>query len=227
MGRDVSTTLNRYDRQYGGMGSTKPEVTSVNRRLDYAAGNTIQDPVIETVSTAPATVNFENTVGLFGAENTFVKVNLGIVATDVSEESFTDPDGYDTAFINRRAVEGDAPDYIAALLNDALDTSVVNDYDPAELISSIGDLVDPVVSVTLENLKTGNIYIDNYLDIELYGPDRRTLGSDTVYVGINGYFYIGFHARRTKRLPYKAKVTIGTEFISGLTLTDTQRRYRV
>ena len=227
MGRDVSATLDRYDLQYGGMGSTKQEATSVNRRLDFAAGNTIQAPVIETVSTSPALLNFENVVGLFGAENTFVKVNLGIVSSAVTENSFEDPDGYFTALVDRRAPEGDEPTYSTAVIIDNLDLTTVNDFEPASMLSSLGTLVVPVVSVTLENLKTGNIYIDNYLDMELYGPDRRVVGNDTIYVGINGYFYIGFHARKTKRLPYRAKVTIGTQFLSALNLTEEERRYLV
>ena len=227
MGRDVSATLDRYDLQYGGMGSTKQQATSVNRRLDYAAGNTIQSPVVELVSTTPAVLNFENVVGLFGAENTFVKVNLNIVSTAVTEQSFELSDGYFTAFVDRRAASGDAPDYLTTVIQDNLDLTTVNDYEPAIMTSSLGFAVNPVVSVTLENLKTGNIYIDNYLDMELYGPDRRTTGSDTIYVSTDGFFYIGFHARKTKRLPYKAKVTIGTEFLSELNLTDEQRRYLV
>jgi len=227
MGKDVSVELERCKLQYGGVGSTKQEATSVNRRLDFAAGNTIQSPVVELVSTTPAVLNFENVVGLFGAENTFVKVNLDIVSTAVTEASFKMPDEYFTAFVDRRANAGDTPTYITTVIQDNLDTEVVNDYEPALMTTSLGFAVNPVVSVTLENLKTGNIYIDNYLDMELYGPDRRTTGSDTIYVGTDGYFYIGFHARKTKRLPYKAKVTIGAEFLSEVTLTDEQRRYRV
>ncbi len=227
MGRDVSATLDRYDLQYGGMGSTKQQATSVNRRLDYAAGNTIQNPVVESITTAPATLNFENSVGLFGAENTFVKVQLNIISAAVAEESFETPDGYFTAFVDRRAASGDAPDYLSASIADTLDLTTVNTYEPARMTSLIGGVVNPVVSVNLENLKTGNIYIDNYLDMELYGPDRRAIGNDTIYVDIDGFFYIGFHARKTKRLPYKAKVTVGSELLSDLVLTDEQRRYRI
>ena len=223
---DVTKQLERFNLQYGGMGSTAPANLAVNRRLDYAAGNSINAPVVETIAATPVVLNFENAVGLFGAENTFVKVQLNINSTLIQQDSFEDPDGYLTATYLRSAVEGDVG-YDAAFVDDLADTSTLNDYDPAGNPSSLAELVDAVVSVDLENLKTGNIYIDNYLDMQLYGPDKQPLSSDNVYVGIKDHFYIGFHARRTKRLPYRAKLTIGTQYISSIEMTDEQRRYLV
>ena len=75
---------------------------------------------------------------------------------------------------------------------------------------------DSYVSVDLENLKTGNKYIDNWFDVRLYSKSREEHPYDKMYVRLNDYFYIGFHARNTKRLPYNVKCVIGREYISGL-----------
>ena len=41
------------------------------------------------------------------------------------------------------------------------------------------------------------------------------------------FFYIGFHARNTKRLPYNVNLKVGGEFISEYDLTPEERRYLV
>ena len=84
-----------------------------------------------------------------------------------------------------------------------------------------------VVRVDLENLKTGNRFIDAWFDVRLYTKDRQEYSYDTMYIGVNDYFYIGFHARNTKRLPYNVRMTVGSEIISSYNLTSEQRQYLV
>lgn len=43
-----------------------------------------------------------------------------------------------------------------------------------------------------------------------------------MYVRMNDFFYIGFHARNTKRLPYNVSLVVGEEYVSGLD-TDQER----
>lgn len=224
---DVSDALLQLDRTYGGMGSTKPQSLSVNRRLDFARGNTIQNPALEFVNIAPVSLTFEDSVGLFGAENTFVKVQLNVVAKEITSSSLLDSDLYLSVAFLRNRVEGDLPDYSAAFISHGADVGIVNDYESAENNTELPVLVDPVVSVSMNNIGTGNIYIDQYLDVTFYDADRRAIDGDKLYVGANNFFYVGFHARKPKRLPYKVALEIGIEFESGLLQTAAQKEYRI
>ena len=77
----------------------------------------------------------------------------------------------------------------------------------------------------LSNLKTGNKYIDNWFDVRLYTSSREEHPYDRMYVRANDFFYIGFHARNTRRLPYNVECIVGNEYVSEENLTDDQRRY--
>ena len=76
----------------------------------------------------------------------------------------------------------------------------------------------------LTNLKTGNKFIDDWFDVRIYTDKRIEYAYDTVYLGINDYFYVGFHARNTRRLPYNIQVTVGLEYLDFYDLTPEQRR---
>lgn len=220
---DVTKQFDKISNQYGATGSARLNSLATVRRLDYAKGNSINDPITEEVFALPNTRIYENSVGLYGPESVFVKVNLDIQEAYVAEESAEDSEGYYTAIFLRKAVEGDAPSYEGAAVDRLSDLDIVNGYEQAELKSSVATIVDAVVSVRLENNKTGNIYIDNYLDMGLYGPDKKLLPDDKAYIGIKDHFYLGFHARRTKRLPYKATLRIGEEYRSALDLNSSER----
>ena len=107
--------------------------------------------------------------------------------------------------------------YFTGIVDYDKDLAPLNTYDPA-LISRQGlaILPDSYVSVDLENLKTGNKYIDSWFDVRLYSKTREEHPYDKMYVRMNDFFYIGFHARNTRRLPYNVKCVIGREYISGL-----------
>jgi len=81
----------------------------------------------------------------------------------------------------------------------------------------------PYVSVQLDNLKTGNQYIDDWLDVRLYTRDRMEHPYDLMYVRPNDFFYVGFHARNTKRLSYNVNVTVGEQYLDESQIED--RRY--
>ena len=57
--------------------------------------------------------------------------------------------------------------------------------------------------------------------------NREEHAYDTMYVPVGEFFYIGFHARNTKRLPYNVRMTVNGELISKYDLTAEQRRYLV
>ena len=76
------------------------------------------------------------------------------------------------------------------------------------------EIARPRVKINLKNLKTGNIYLDSWLDVRLYTQDREEHPYDVMYCGRRDSFYIGFHARNTKRLPYNVECIIGEEYLT-------------
>ena len=84
---------------------------------------------------------------------------------------------------------------------------------------SLGFIVD-FLKVDLENLKTGNQYIDSWFDVRLYTRDRKEHPYNKMYVHLNDVFYIGFHARNTKRLPYNVSCDVGQQYIPIELLED-------
>ena len=87
-----------------------------------------------------------------------------------------------------------------------------NTYEPAQIVNSLASINNPYVGVSLANLKTGNKYIDAWFDVRLYTKAREEHPYDEMYLPVSDYFYIGFHARNTKRLPYNVECLIGTGY---------------
>ena len=222
--QDVTPQIQKTHMVYGPSDTTNPAYSSANRSLNYQAGGSINSPELDRVTIIPYTLQYQDTVGLYGKENHFVRVNLSIdrsIALACFEENdwecamiSADPDGtlntYEPAIIDRFAEED-------------VDTPIEGYYPANLLIPDLGDLPNAYVSVDLENLKTGNKYIDSWLDVRLYTANKEEHPYDRLFVHLNDYFYIGFHARNTKRLPYNVKCTVGREYVSGL--SEENRRY--
>ena len=107
-----------------------------------------------------------------------------------------------------------------------LDLFTINEYEPAQFINELTILPRSLVKVDLNNLKTGNKYIDSWFDVRLYQKNREEHPYDIMYVPYNSYFYIGFHARNTKRLPYNVSMTVDGLY-SEFTLPAAEKRYLV
>ena len=208
---------------YGASDNTAPQGLSSSRALNYAAGPSITRPDKVNVKIIPYVFKYHYTgsVGLFGAENYFVKVTVSLDPTVVFkcyEEPF-----WECARITN-AKEGDIY-YNEAVIDYRKDLTTINDYDPAQLNMSLSTRFDAYLSVDLENLKTGNIYMDDWLDVRLYTAQREEHPYDKMFIRQNDSFYIGFHARNTRRLDYNVSVTVGDTYISEKDMTDEQRRY--
>ena len=212
--QDVTPQINKTHNIYGASVNTNPGYASADKSLNYALGGSIQRPELDKVTIIPYTINYKDTVGLFGKENHFVRVNVNI-NKEYAFACFEEPD-WECARMTDNDMEIFNTYYTAIVDNDK-DLTTVNTYDPALLSrQGLANLFDSYVSVDLENLKTGNKYIDSWFDVRLYTKERMEHPYDKMYVRLNDYFYIGFHARNTKRLPYNVKCTIGREYISGL-----------
>ena len=224
---DITDQILAHHRIYGASDYTNPAYNSSARQLNYANGASIVKPDVTKIGAIPFTLKFQDSVGLFGTENYFIRVDLKVEGAVLScfEEPFwfcarlseevtdpTDPYTYSNtgttpgaAYIEQPADEND-PAYEAAVITQ----------------SEVPEIARPRVKINLKNLKTGNIYLDSWLDVRLYTQDREEHPYDVMYCGRRDSFYIGFHARNTKRLPYNVECIIGEEY---LTDSEIEERY--
>ena len=169
---DVTNEIRKNHLIYGASDYTASHRHASGRSLNYADGPSITRPANQLVTIAPYTLKYESAVGLFGAENYFVKVQLDIqnnaTGTCYEEEywlcGFVDY-GYDVQdpFYGTGFVDRDNFTY-------------TDGYDQASVTETYLPYLpgrDAFVSVDLKNLKVGNIYIDDWLDVRLYTKDRE------------------------------------------------------
>lgn len=219
---DVSQEIIEKAIQYGGTGFTNTAQVVPSRNLQFAPGASIHKPVEVNITKIPFVLSFIDAVGFAGVDNTFVKVNLDIV--DTGTDTFNFVEGYEAAKISE-GTPIDVNTYVDGYFKAAEDNEVVNDYDPAIVtFGDIGNYARPALSVSLDNLKTGNIYVDSHVDVRLYRKDRIEHEYDEMFVKLKDEFYIGFHARNTRRLPYNVSCKIGDVYTDEDLLTSEERK---
>lgn len=226
---NVTQQVINIEQSYGGSPRANPEFYSTNRTLDYAkSSNSLLNARSENITSVPTTFLYKDSVGLFGAENVFIKVDLDIQSSGgfYQDVPSTVENDYFSIYVNTINPDIDFY-YDPAFLNFGQDFTTINDFEPASINDNLDDIKTPVVSVTVDNLKTGNKFIDAWFDVRLYTKDRIEHAYDTLYINPSSYFYIGFHARNTRRLPYNVSMTVGDKYISESDLTSEQRRYLV
>ena len=224
-GMNVTEQVNRQMIGVGG-GSARPQSLAVNKSLNFAkSSNSITNAQTERVTVIPYTSNYQDSVGLFGAENVFLKVQLDVQNSLQVDDNGILVDDYEGAVTSADTATNIYWD--EAVNNFQLDLSIENTYEPAEYNNELNIVPGAVIKIDLENLKTGNKYLDNWFDVRLYQKNREEHAYDTMYVPVGEFFYIGFHARNTKRLPYNVRMTVNGELISKYNLTAEQRRYLV
>ena len=209
---DVTNEIRKNHIIYGASDYTASHRHASGRSLNYAAGPSITRPAVQNVTILPFTLKYESAVGLFGAENYFVKVNLNIL--DSSPDACYEEPYWICGFVD---YEYDVPDfnYGTGFVNRGSFT-YTDDYVEANITNN--DLPymagrDAFISVDLNNLKVGNIHVDNWLDVRLYTKDREEHPYDKMYVRTNDSFYIGIHARNTRRLPFDVECILGKEYL--------------
>lgn len=221
---DVTQDLNRRYDAYGGSRSTNQAYVAANRSLQYAKqGANISDATPEKVTVVPSTLNYKDSVGLFGVENVYIKLDLNI-----QNYAYDQPEVIINTYIDARISDSDVElvnTYAQAIINELDDFIPVNDYDPARISNSLPGFAKPMISVDLKNLKTGNKYIDSWLDIRIYTKDRIEHEYDRLIIPIDSYCYLGFHARNTRRLPYNIKCVIGELYSDLIDIPASERKY--
>ena len=218
---DVTKQILKHHEVYGGSDNTSQSYTASGRCLNYANGPTIQRPIEYGVTVFPFRMDLKGEVGLFGAENIYIKFNINVIDSgnfcveepgwlcgmiDQADQFYNPEDPYTTtpglsqfdsqAYVDFYAPEED-PVYIEAMLSN-----------PSYLRGQ-----DRKFSFYLQNNKTGNIYVDNHVDGMLYSIDRQEKPYELMYVATKDCVYVGIHARNTKRLPFDMTVLIGYEAI--------------
>ena len=196
-----------------GSGSSRPEYYSVNRSLDRSkSSNSLINADTQRVTAIPYITNYKDSVGLFGAENVFIKIQLDVQNTlNITDQGII-IDNYEAVVI---ASDKDDLYYSQAIADYEKDLlPIENDFEPAEFNNELTYVQRPLVKIDLHNLKTGNKYIDAWFDVRLYKPNREEHPYDVMYVDPKGFFYIGFHARNTKRLPYNVNMTVAGQLYS-------------
>ena len=214
----VTRQIRRTNLKYGASVNTNPNNYVASKALNLSKGPSISRPDNLEVSVIPYALNYKDTVGLFGTDNYYLKVSLNIVGDIVKE--FFEEEGWDAAELQPRVVDN-TPSYLAAEVE--YDT-VENDIDwtgvefPEVGLPAIGD--EEYLSVEIINNGTGNIYVDNHVDIRLYTRDRQEHPYDLMYITRYDFFYIGVHARNTRHLPYNIEVTVGAEYKQSSELNE-------
>ena len=75
---DITDEILQHHKIYGSSDFTAQFATASSKALNYAEGASIQKPETMMVTTIPRQITYQDTVGLFGAENHFVRVDLKI-----------------------------------------------------------------------------------------------------------------------------------------------------
>ena len=209
---DVTNEIRKNHLIYGASDYTAAHRHASGRSLNYAAGPSITRPANQQVTIVPFTLKYESAVGLFGAENYFVKVQLDI-QNNAQGTCYEEPFwlcgfvdyGYDVM-----------DPYYGTGIVDKNNFTYTDSYVQASVTETYLPYLpgrDAFVSVDLNNLRVGNIYIDDWLDVRLYTKDREEHPFEKMYVRSNDFFYIGIHARNTKRLPFDVECIVGQEYL--------------
>ena len=221
---DVTNEVNKLILNMGGSGTANPAYAASSRSLNYAKSkNNIHNAANEKITAIPYQLNYKDTVGLFGAENVFIKVQLNIKS---ASSAFTNIENSENSYfpVWTFPETGTTNSYDTAEFDFTADPETVNDFQSSFISNNLSDFADPYVRVDLTNLKTGNKYIDNWFDVRIYTANREEHAYDTIYLSINDFFYLGFHARNTRRLPYNVQLNIGAEYIEYLDMDAEQKK---
>lgn len=209
---DVTQEILNNHIIYGASDYTAPSSLVGSKSLNYADGPTIQRPVYREISAVPYTFQFKSEVGLFGVENYFSKIQLKILGDKVFV-CYEEPD-WECASISSREQEEIYWD--KAEIDRGAACVTLNSYEcPVILDNSLPKLgEDSYLSVDIINNKTGNKHNDNWLDTRLYSKTREEHAYDRMWVKAKDYFYVGIHARNTRRLPFDVSCVVGLEYAS-------------
>ena len=208
----VTSRVQRRHLHYGASDNTAQYATAAGRSLNYANGPTLTRPDVHQIYVMPNIQKWEDSVGLFGAENKFVLYTFTDKDTIMANACYED-EAYECGeYLPTR--EKEDPGF-KALLWENRDVPIEDTYEQATVILQKEFPTFPgeqlFTSVEIINNGTKNVYNDDWLDVRLYAKDRIEHPYKKMYVPFLEPFYAGFHARNTRRLPYDVDIVIGKE----------------
>ena len=216
---DVTQEIQLNHIIYGSSDYTAPSGLAASKSLNYADGPSLSRPAHQECSVVPFTFEYQSAVGLFGAENYFSKIQLNVDGSIVSR-CFEEP-GWECARITN-LITPDDPYWDKAIVDLDFPCETENTYIcpiiSDESLPNLGQ--NGYISVELLNLKTGNYFNDNWLDIRLYTRNREEHPYDKMWVKPKDFFYVGIHARNTRRLPFDVRCVIGREYATYDSIKD-------
>ena len=218
-GPDVTPEIQLNHRIYGSSDHNTPWSFAASKSLNYVDGPSLQRPHDQTIYTIEMTDRWEDAVGLFGAENKFIKYNFKL-NKDQLTRCYEDV-GYCCAAINPTDLL--VPDGYKVAQTKIEDVPVQQTYEQAEWHD--GSPIDPTaggwyISVEVINHGVDNMHQDDWFDVRIYSADRIEHPFSKAYLKHNEFFYVGFHARNTRRLPYKVDVRFGAEVVRAKDVED-------
>ena len=217
---DVSIQLNDIRNTYGGSDLQTLHIMLRHVRCKLSSSsNSIQNATGIVVTTVPYKLVLEDSVGLFGAENYYMKITLDI---QDSGNSFTTVNSYtdlttstDTALVNT---------YLEAVEDPLSDLTTVDTYEPSNRGTGFQELIEPMISVALNNIGTGNRYNDAHIDARLYDKNFREIAEYDALANKQTVIYLGVHCRNTRRIPYNIEINIGETVTLKSELSEIARR---
>lgn len=205
---DVTDQILQSFIKYGGSQSQRINSRAATGSIVHSKGPSLQRAFEIRVTTAPFELEFKGQVGLFGSENTFYKILLDLSDSGSLTNCIEEP-GWECSVVDNTAIELD-PYYTGSLVLDR--NELDPNYEGAVFSNALPigtSSASSYVSVKLENLGTGNKYEDANVDAVLYSQCRYESQFDQILVPIRSFFYLGIHARNTKRSAYDIKCKIG------------------
>ena len=218
---DVTNQILNQVRIQGGSDNTNPATIAAARVLNYAIGPNAVQAERHKITSVPWTIPFaDKSIGL-GVDNFYVKFKL-----DVEEPRFAcfEPAGWECARISSSSFDPSS-DYDDAIMLESLDNNddgscglnyvCINTYEPAQMPNAQFYAQNkPRISIRVVNNGTGNMYVDKDFDVNLMQKSRRPIQEDEMWVTLNDEFYIVFHARNTKQIPYNVDLIIGEKVLN-------------
>ena len=218
---DVSNQVLNQVRKYGGSDNTAPGQLSASKSLNYAEGPTINNPVVELVKGIPFTIRLKGEVGLGGAENLYVKINMDVDSLSAEGNTLNANNWNEANIVNTNITYTNWTNADWDRTDADIDPS--GNYTSANVTTGLYVLDDPHVGVRLTNNGTSNIYNDRWIEARLYTSEREEHPYDEMFVRGYGSFYIGIHARNARRYAYDVDCLIGTDYKDLDDLTSEER----
>jgi hypothetical protein len=219
---DVTQDIINRISLYGGTPQAEQASLSAIKSLNLAEAPTIHNPAVMRVSAVPFTLVFEGEIGLFGAENKFIRVDLNITSQGFFVQCYEEAN-WDCLVFNGQ--DFTYPVYDQADVINSGDGDIQYQKATFNVSLPFTDEPDQLVSIDLHPNESGNYYADRRVSTQLYNKCKDEHAYDRLFCNPHSSFYVGIAARDTQRLPYKVSCKVGNVYTVKHELTEDEYRY--